>query len=100
MPRPPTNPGGIIPEWWAGSSRNPGRDQIGMVGAIKSEQWARSPRNLQAMLGAFEIHEEEREADEDLVAKVNGCVMVHATRQIYGASRKFSYILAARSRVR
>jgi hypothetical protein len=53
-----------------------------------------------AMLGAFEIHEEEREADEDLVAKVNGCVMVHATRQIYGASRKFSYILAARSRVR
>jgi hypothetical protein len=52
------------------------------------------------MLGAFEIHEEEREADEDLVAKVNGCVMVHATRQIYGASRKFSYILAARSRVR
>lgn len=35
----------IIPEWWAPSSRNDGRDQIGMAGVIIAEWWARSSRN-------------------------------------------------------
>src|ERR1700730_11200224 len=34
--------GDIIPEWWARSSRNGGRDQIGTVGEIIPECWATS----------------------------------------------------------
>jgi hypothetical protein len=35
-------PGDIIPERWARSSRNDGRDQIGTVGEIIPEWWATS----------------------------------------------------------
>src|SRR5581483_11982036 len=35
-------PGDIIPEWWARSSRNGGRHQIGTVGEIIPEWWATS----------------------------------------------------------
>jgi YVTN family beta-propeller protein len=35
-------PGDIIPEWWARSSRNGGRDQIGTVGEVIPEWWATS----------------------------------------------------------
>jgi hypothetical protein len=43
----PTARGEIIPEWWATSSRNGGRDHFGMVGAIIPESRAASPRNQQ-----------------------------------------------------
>jgi hypothetical protein len=36
-------PGEIIPEWWAKSSRNAERDQIGMVGDIIPDSRATSP---------------------------------------------------------
>jgi hypothetical protein len=35
-------PGDIVREWWARSSRNGGRDQIGTVGEIIPEWWATS----------------------------------------------------------
>src|SRR6202035_901963 len=36
-------PGDIIPEWWARSTRNGGRDHSGMVGDIERNQQAGSP---------------------------------------------------------
>jgi hypothetical protein len=53
-----------------------------------------------AMLGAFKIEEAGWEADEDLVAKINGSTMYHATRQIYASSGRFSYILKPGSKAR
>ena len=45
-------PGEIIPEWWAKSSRNAERDQIGMLGDIIPDSRATSPgiRRLAVML--------------------------------------------------
>jgi hypothetical protein len=38
----PSLPGEIIPEWWATSSRNGGRNYLGMAGEIIPESWAAS----------------------------------------------------------
>jgi len=53
-----------------------------------------------AMIGVFDGKEDCFVADEDLVAKVNGSTMYHATRQVYGASRKLSYIVNVGTRMR
>src|SRR5262249_39418832 len=38
----PSLPGEIIPEWWATSSRNSGRNYLGLVGGFIPESWATS----------------------------------------------------------
>ncbi|WP_206732853.1 hypothetical protein, partial [Bradyrhizobium zhanjiangense] len=48
-------PGDFIPEWWAISSRNGGRFQIGMVGDFISESWAISSGISRCANDLFEI---------------------------------------------
>src|ERR1700730_6271231 len=49
----PATPGEIIPEWWATSSRNGGRDHLGMVGGIIPESWAARSRNPHRLVRAW-----------------------------------------------
>jgi hypothetical protein len=44
-------------------------------------------------LGAFEAEEGEMEADERLIAEVNGAIIVNSRRQIYARDDDFAYIL-------
>jgi Protein of unknown function (DUF4238) len=48
--------------------------------------------NELAMLGAFEIAEDEMDADELFIAQVNGSIILHADRQIYARDGEFPYI--------
>ena len=41
-----------------------------------------------AMLGSFDVDEEEMEADETLIAMVNGSTLLHASRQVYGSGSR------------
>jgi hypothetical protein len=52
-----------------------------------------------AMIGAFEIDEDEIDADESLVARVNGSVIVHAERQIYARDSDFIYKMQHHSKI-
>ena len=47
-----------------------------------------------AMLGAFEAQDQELDADDLLVAQINGSIFLHATRQVYARDGGFSYILS------
>jgi Protein of unknown function (DUF4238) len=47
--------------------------------------------NELAVVGAFEATAEERDADEDIVAKINGTIAFHADRQIYARDGNFTY---------
>lgn len=49
--------------------------------------------NELAMIGGFEIDEMEADADETLVAQINGSVILHANRQIYARGGDFPYLL-------
>jgi hypothetical protein len=55
--------------------------------------------NELAMIGAFEIDEDEIDADESLVARVNGSVIVHAERQIYARNDDFLYKMLHHSEI-
>jgi hypothetical protein len=44
-----------------------------------------------ALIGAFDIEDEEIEADERLIAQINGTVILHGTRQIYARDSTFCY---------
>jgi hypothetical protein len=55
--------------------------------------------NELAIIGAFEIDEDEIEADESLVARINGSVLVHAERQIYSRDSDFLYKMQHHSKV-
>jgi hypothetical protein len=44
-----------------------------------------------AMIGAFEIVEEHRDAPEDLVAAINGTIIQYAERQVYARDLNFLY---------
>src|SRR5215471_3400910 len=46
-----SHPGEIIPDWWATSSRNSGRNYLGMAGGIIPESWAASTGISIALLG-------------------------------------------------
>ena len=48
-----------------------------------------------AMLGAFEIEDEQMDATEALVAIVNGNTMLHAARQIYAPASDFRFQMSA-----
>jgi hypothetical protein len=49
--------------------------------------------NELAVIGGFEIEEMEADADERLVAQINGSIMLHANRQVYARDNDFTYML-------
>jgi len=53
-----------------------------------------------AMIGAFELDEEERDADELLMAQINGSIFLHSTRQVYARHGSFPYILKHNAGIR
>ena len=53
-----------------------------------------------AMIGAFEVKENERDADERLIAQVNGCIIAHAERQIYARDKDFIYRMTHNTRIK
>jgi hypothetical protein len=44
-------------------------------------------------IGSFEFDEMEGEADDTLVAQINGSIILHANRQIYARAGDFPYLL-------
>jgi hypothetical protein len=44
-----------------------------------------------AMVGAFEMQDEERDANELMVAKINGAIVLYSTRQVYARDQHFCY---------
>ena len=55
--------------------------------------------NELAVIGAFEAHEEERDAPEWLIAQINATVSIYADRQIYARHSNFIYKMAHNSRI-
>jgi hypothetical protein len=55
--------------------------------------------NELAAIGAFEIDEMEKDADELLVAQINGSIIVHAMRQVYARDSDFIYKMQHNSRI-
>jgi hypothetical protein len=55
--------------------------------------------NVLAMMGAFEIKNEEIAANKILMAHINGTVIVHANRQVYAPDDAFVYKLAHNKRI-
>jgi hypothetical protein len=55
--------------------------------------------NELAVIGAFEAHEEERDAPDWLIAQINGTVAIHADRQIYAKNANFIYRLVHNRRI-
>jgi hypothetical protein len=53
-----------------------------------------------AIIGAFEFDDGEQEADELLVASVNGMIIGHATRQIYARDENFPYVMPPDPQIR
>jgi Protein of unknown function (DUF4238) len=52
-----------------------------------------------ALIGGFEIEEMETEAEETLIAQINGSIILHATRQIYARDGDFPYLLKHSKRI-
>lgn len=50
--------------------------------------------NELAAIGAFELHEEESDAPDWLIAQINGTAAAHAERQIYAKNANFVYRLS------
>jgi len=50
--------------------------------------------NELAVIGAFELYEEERDAPDWLIAQINGTVAALAERQIYAKNANFVYRLS------
>ncbi len=49
--------------------------------------------NNLAIIGAFEFDESEQDADEILVASINGMIIANAERQVYARDDAFSYVM-------
>lgn len=49
--------------------------------------------NELAVIGAIETHDDEVDANELLVAQINGRVILHPERQIYARDDGFPYIM-------
>lgn len=49
--------------------------------------------NELALIGGYEIEDMEADADERLVAQINGSIMLHANRQVYAHDGDFIYML-------
>jgi Protein of unknown function (DUF4238) len=55
--------------------------------------------NELAAVGAFEIEEGEADADERLIAHINGTVIAHAVRQVYARDSDFIYKMQHNSKI-
>ena len=55
--------------------------------------------NELAIIGGYEIEDMEADADERLVAQINGCITLHANRQIYARDSDFTYMLKHSTRI-
>jgi hypothetical protein len=55
--------------------------------------------NELALIGGLEIDDMEAEADEMLVAQINGSIILHANRQIYARAGDFPYLLKHSERI-
>jgi hypothetical protein len=55
--------------------------------------------NELAVIGAFEVHEEERDAPDWLIAQINGSIALHADRQIYARHSNFMWKLTHNTRI-
>jgi hypothetical protein len=55
--------------------------------------------NELAMIGAFEIKSDERDADQELIARVNTAVIAHSDRQIFARDAEFRYLSPRRSKI-
>jgi Protein of unknown function (DUF4238) len=55
--------------------------------------------NELAAISGFEIEEMEADADETLVAQINGSIILHAGRQIYARAGDFAYLLKHSKRI-
>lgn len=55
--------------------------------------------NELAMIGAFELENDEVDANELLIAQINGAVIAHGNRQIFARSNDFSYIMQHNSSI-
>ncbi len=53
-----------------------------------------------AMIGAFEMRDEERDTDALHVAQINGSTFLHCKRQVYGQDGGFPYILTHNPEIR
>ncbi|MFZ1093922.1 MAG: hypothetical protein WAN75_32715, partial [Xanthobacteraceae bacterium] len=73
----PAIPGEIIPEWWATSSRNGGRNYLGMGGRHHSGIMGGLLRNPQAPTGGKECKMSEFgkvDFDPETLAILEGCL--------------------------
>lgn len=50
-------------------------------------------------IGAFEIKDAEVDADELLIAQVNGSIALHSMRQVYARDSNFTYIMGHNSKI-
>ncbi|MGH9677775.1 MAG: hypothetical protein ACRD36_11790, partial [Candidatus Acidiferrum sp.] len=50
--------------------------------------------NELAIIGAFELDDgDEADADEQLVAQINGSIVLHAMKQVYSRDSNFTYMM-------
>jgi hypothetical protein len=52
-----------------------------------------------AIIGAFDLFDEERDADENLIAQVNTTIIAHAERQFYARDGEFVYLSPYRGKI-
>ena len=55
--------------------------------------------NELALIGAFEVDEEERDAPDRLIAQINATIALHAERQIYARESDFMYRMTHNERI-
>jgi hypothetical protein len=51
------------------------------------------------MIGAFEIENEERDAEQSLIAQVNTAVIARSERQVYARDGEFPYLSPYRAKI-
>jgi hypothetical protein len=66
---------------------------------LRRTQIVFSISNELALIGAFELREEERDAPDWLVAQINGTVALYADRQTYARHSNFMWKLAHNTRI-
>jgi hypothetical protein len=55
--------------------------------------------NELAVIGAFEVREEERDAPDWLISQINGTIALHSERQTYAKNANFVYRLTSNGRI-
>ena len=55
--------------------------------------------NELAMIGAFDLENDERDADQNLIARVNTALISHSERQVYARDGEFPYLSPYRAKI-